>query len=120
LIDNHFIDAITSLRISELWLACDTDEALPGFKRAADRLTKAGFNRNKIYCYALIGDDMEKNEARLREIYHAGAMPFAQLYRDFSNKKTEYSRNWEQFARMWSRPAATKAHMKQGTELLGV
>jgi len=63
LIDDHFIDAITSLRIKELWLACDTDTTLPAFKRAAAKLTNVGFNRNKIYCYALIGDDIDKNEA---------------------------------------------------------
>ena len=115
LIDGHFIDNITSLRISELWLACDTDDALPKFKTAAAKLTKAGFNREKIKCYALIGDDMDKNEARLREIYLAGAMPFAMLYRDFSDTKTEYSTDWNKFARMWQRPAATRAHMERGT-----
>jgi len=115
LIDDHFVNAITSLRIKELWLACDTDTALPGFKRAAEKLTKAGFNRNKIYCYALIGDNISKNESRLIEIYEAGAMPFAQLYRDYSNIKTEYSAEWKAFARMWQRPAATKAHMEHGT-----
>ena len=115
LIDGHFIDNITSLRISELWLACDTDDALPKFKTAAAKLTKAGFNREKIKCYALIGDDMDKNEARLREIYLAGAMPFAMLYRDFSDTKTKYPGDWERFARQWQRPAAIKAHMTKGT-----
>ncbi len=116
LIDDHFINNITSLRIKELWLACDTDGALPRFKKAMEKLTKAGFNRNKINCYCLIGDDMDKNENRLRQIYEAGAMPFAQLYRDFSDTKTEYSTDWNKFARMWQRPAATRAHMEQGTD----
>lgn len=116
LIDDHFVDNITSLRISELWLACDTDSALPALKKACKKLTKAGFNRNKIHCYALsYGKDMEKDEARCREIYEAGAMPFMQLYRDFSENKTEYSAEWNKFQRMWSRPAATRAHMEKGT-----
>ena len=115
LIDNHFIGNITSLRIKELWLACDDDDALQSFKEAAEKLARAGFNRNKIYCYALIGDDMRKNEARLQEIYHAGAMPFAMLYRDFGNKKTAYEGDWERFARQWQRPAAIKAHVERGT-----
>jgi hypothetical protein len=115
LIDSHFIDNITNLRISELWLACDNDETLPRFKRAAERLTKSGFNRDKIKCYVLIGDDMDKNEARLREIYHAGAMPFAQLFRAYTDIKTEYSLDWNAFTRQWQRPAAIKAHMKKGT-----
>ena len=105
------------LRIAELWLACDTDAALPRFKRAAERLQRHGFNRNKIRCYALIGDNTDKNEARLREIYAAGAMPFAMLYQPTdSDKKIEYSPAWKRFARMWQRPAATAAHCERGTD----
>lgn len=108
--------AARGLRIAELWLACDTDAAIPGFKRAAEKLVKAGFSRDKIRCYCLIGDDMNRNEGRLREVYHAGAMPFAQLYRDFSDTKTEYDVEWNRFARMWQRPAAIAAHMERGTD----
>lgn len=116
LIDDHFINNITSLRIKELWLACDTDEALPSLKKACEKLHKAGFNRNKIMCFALsYGKDREADENRCREIYQAGAMPFVQLYRDFSDIKTEYSQDWNAWARMWQRPAATNAHMKKGT-----
>lgn len=116
LVDDHFVDAVRGLRISELWLACDTDGAVPGFKRACEKLVRAGFNREKIKCYCLIGDDMNANEARLQEVYHAGAMPFAQLYRDFSRQKTEYSEEWKRFARQWQRPAAIRAHMEKGTD----
>lgn len=116
LLDDHFVEAARGVRISELWLACDTDAAIPGFKRAAEKLVKAGFSRDKIRCYCLIGDDMDKNEARLREVYHAGATPFAQLYRDFSDTKTEYSVDWNRFSRMWQRPAAIAAHMERGTD----
>jgi hypothetical protein len=117
LIDDHFINAVTSLRIKELWIACDTDEAIPNFKRAAEKLTKAGFNQNKIYCYALIGDDMNRNEARLREIYNAGAMPFAQLYQPLQDTKIKYDAAWNKFHRMWSRPAAIRAYMERGTNM---
>lgn len=116
LIDEHFINGISDLRISELWLACDTDARLPEFKRACEKLTKAGFNREKIKCYVLsYGKDREKDEARAQAVYEAGAMPFVQLYRDFSDKKTEYSADWNAWARMWQRPAATRAHMEKGT-----
>jgi hypothetical protein len=115
LIDSHFIENITSLRISELWLACDSDEALPKLKIAVQRLTKAGFNRRKIKCYALVGKNIKKDEARLREIYHSGAMPFAMLYRDFSKEKTVYPKETERWARQWQRPAATIAHMEKNT-----
>jgi len=126
LIDDHFISNITSLRIKELWLACDTDAALPRFKLAVEKLTKAGFNRRKIHCYVLVNPNegngmfsdnflMTAAEARLHDIYHAGAMPFAMLYRDFVESKTAYSKDWERFARQWQRPAAIRAHIEQGT-----
>ena len=112
LVDDHFVENIKSLRIAELWLACDTDGALPSFKRACKKLTDAGFDRNHIKCYSLIGKDMEKEEARNREIYNAGAMPFSQLQRDFSRTKTQYSAEWKSFERTWQRPVATVAHMR--------
>lgn len=113
LIDDHFVSNITSLRIAELWLACDTDAQLPRFKAACKKLTDAGFNRHQIKCYSLIGKDMEAEEQRNREIFRAGAMPFSQLLRDFSRTKTEYSATWKAFERQWQRPAATVAHMRE-------
>lgn len=116
LIDEHFINGISELKISELWLACDTDARLPEFKKACEKLTKAGFTRDKIKCYVLsYGKDRDKDEARAQAVYEAGAMTFVQLYRDFGDKKTEYSADWNAWARMWQRPAATKAHMEKGT-----
>lgn len=113
LIDDHFVDAIRGLRIAELWLACDTDAQLPRFKKACEKLTNAGFNRNQIRCYSLIGHDMEAEEARNREIWIAGAMPYSQLERDFSRTKTEYSKEWREFERIWQRYPIMKAHMRE-------
>ena len=93
-------------------MACDTDAQLPAFKEACAKLVKAGFKRDHLKCYSLIGKDMAAEEARNREIYRAGALPFSQLLRDFSRKKTEYSKEWKDFERMWQRPAVTVAHMK--------
>ncbi|MDO9491276.1 hypothetical protein [Acetobacterium sp.] len=116
LIDDHFVENVRSLKIDELWLACDTDQSLLAFRTACKKLVKGGFNREKIKCYVLIGDDMEANENRLQEVYRMGAMPFAQLVRDFSSYKTEYSMEWKAFARQWQRPASIKAHMERGTQ----
>ena len=69
LIDDHFINGISDLSIKELWLACDSDKALDPLFYALKGLQKAGFNRNKIHCYSLIGDDMVKNEIRLQKIF---------------------------------------------------
>ena len=113
LIDNHFIDGISSLRIKELWLACDTDGALPTFQKACKKLRDAGFPQWKIRCYSLIGHNMEKEEQRNREIYHAGAIPFSQLEMNFTRTKKEYSKEWKAFQRTWQRPAAIKAHMRE-------
>lgn len=115
LIDDHFVENVKKLKIKELWLACDTDPSIKQFEIACKKLIDAGFTRDKIKCYALIGDDMEKNEIRLRKIFECGAMPFAQLYRDFSRIKKIYSKEWNQFARQWQRPAAIKAHINNGT-----
>ena len=117
LIDNHFMDNIRNLSIDELWLACDTDSALPAFQRATEKLKKAGYTREHIHCYALIGDDMDANERRLQEIYRAGAMPFAQLYQPCIGGRFLYSKQWKRFQRQWCRPAATVSHCERGTDM---
>lgn len=113
LIDDRFVEAVRGLRIGELWLACDTDAQLPAFRKACEKLVKAGFTQHQIKCYSLIGHDMEAEEQRNREIFRCGAMPFSQLERDFTNTKTEYSAAWKAFERTWQRPAAAKAHMRE-------
>lgn len=112
------IEELTKLRIKELWLACDSAGHIKTTTKAINRLVKAGFvdrkgepARDKIRCYALIGDDMQENESRLRAIWEAGAKPFAQLYQP--EDRIEYSSKWKKFATTWSRPAATAAHMKE-------
>jgi len=119
LIDNHFAENVRSLNIDELWLACDTDSAIPAFTQAAGKLTKAGFTQEHIHCYVLIGKalDMHADEARLQAVYKAGAMPFAQLYQPIGDVKIEYGPVWKRFHRMWSRPAAIVAHCERGTSM---
>lgn len=117
LIDDHFVNGITSLRIKELWLACDTDARVPLFAKGCEKLCKAGFTREQIHCYVLsYGKDMQADEARAKAVYEAGAIPFVQLYRDFTETKTQYPREWNEFARRWQRPAIIKARMKKGGE----
>ena len=127
LLDDWFVEQLNGLyymrgskkvsRISEIWLACDTDNRIKDFQKACEKLRKAGFTRDKIHCYVLsYGKDMDKDEARARTVYEAGAMPFMQLYRDFSDAKTQYSKEWNAFARMWQRPAAIRAHMEKQTD----
>jgi hypothetical protein len=115
LIDDHFIDNVKRLKVSEFWLACDKDSDIAALNRACMLLYGAKYNRNNIYAYALLrGKDMDADEARLRAIYDGRAMPFAQLYKGV-DRKEKYSIEWRKFQRAWSRPAAIKAHMERGT-----
>ena len=114
LIDDHFVDSIRGLKIKELWLACDTDSRLGLFKKGCEKLTKAGFDRRVIRCYALsYGKDMSADEARCEEIYASGAMPFVQLYQSGGDEKDRYPKEWREFQRNWSRPAIIKARMEK-------
>lgn len=107
------VEQMRGLRIESLWLACDSRARIKPFLKACEKLVKAGFNQNKIRCYVLIGDDMQENEDRLRTVFNAGALPFAQLEQPREWK--EYSREWKRFARLWSRPALYKAHIREAT-----
>lgn len=105
------IEQMRSVRMTSLWIACDTKGALNKAIKAIQRLRAAGFSQNHIRCYVLIGDDIVENEARLRAVYESGALPFAQLYQP--EERIEYSKDWRVFARVWSRPALYKAAMKE-------
>ncbi len=110
-INDWDVEQMRGLRIKSLWMACDGPDRIQPFLRAIEKLRKAGFDRNKIYCYALIGDDMAENEARLRKIYEAGAMPFASLFQP--EQRITYSKEWKDFQRQWCRPAIIKARMEE-------
>jgi len=102
---------LRSLKIKTLWLACDQPQGVEPLRKAIDILLKAGFTRNHLYCYVLIGDDLAENESRLKEVWNAGAMPFAQLFRN-KEDNIKYSKEWKQFTRKWSRPAIIRNIMK--------
>jgi len=106
------VNELRKLRIKSLWLACDHKNAIKPMKKAVQILTKAGFTRNHIYCYVLIGKDRQEEENRLYEVLNAGALPFAQLYRD-KEDSIKYSNDWKRFAREWSRPAIIRAKLNK-------
>jgi len=110
LVTTEIADAIRGLRLKQLFLACDTDAALPTLERAIKLLQ---LPRDKVRCYVLcaFGATIDQCEERLQRVWRAGAMPFAQLYQS-PDKLIHYSREWRALARTWSRPAAMKAHMK--------
>ena len=86
------VEDLRNLKIKALWLACDTKAAIPAMKKAGKLLLKSGFNRNKMYCFVLIGNDRREEEERLRLVWEAGFIPFAQLERKSEGNK--YSKDW--------------------------
>lgn len=112
------IDRLRSLRIKELWLSYDHDEAINNLIKAT-YLLKKYFKRNQLRCYVLIGfdgDTLDKAEARLRKAWELGTLPFAMRYRTpKTNWKDSFlfnQREWNLFTRKWTRPAITKTMMK--------
>ena len=110
-ITTDIAEQIRSLRISQIFLAADTKQALKPLERAIKRLN---LPRDKVRCYALLafnGESMSDCEERLETIWELGAMPFAQLYQP-PDKWIKYPKDWRDLARRWSRPAAMKAFMR--------
>lgn len=105
------VEDFKSLHIGSLFIACDSPNDLMPCVKAIERLKAAGFKRKKIRCYVLIGKDMDEERNRMIEIYKAGALPFAQLFRDPENTIT-YTKEWRAFHKEWCRPAATYTIMK--------
>lgn len=109
LITETIADEIKTLRINQLFLACDTKEAIKPLRRAIQRI---GLPRRKVRCYVLLKFDANEtlSEAteRMIEVWEAGAMPFAQLYQP-PDHWIDYPLEWKRFARIWSRPPAMKA-----------
>lgn len=112
LLDWH-IEELRSLKIKELWLSFDSWNNEISFMRVMERLKKAGFSRNQIRCYVLVGfnEPIQKGENRLKFVYEFGALPYIQVYQPISGVKRfagETSREDNLFVRRWSRPAIIK------------
>jgi hypothetical protein len=110
ILTDWFVEQVRGLRIHELWLAADHHSYEMYSEKAIKKLSRAGFSRNKIRCYVMIGfeETIDEAEERLKRIYYAGALPFAQVYDGIDDK----DKAWRRFARAWQRPAATNSMMK--------
>jgi len=99
-----------SIRIDELWLACDLAGGLPALERAAEILD--GIPINKLRCYTMIGWDPEESllqaEKRMEQVLELGFLPFCQLYIPDDGSKL-YPPEWKALQRKWARPAAYRA-----------
>ena len=113
-ITDAIVEDLRKLRIKSIWLAFDSAGDEKYLVKATEKLGKY-FNQNKLRCYVLIGygnDTPEKAENRLKRAYELGTLPFAQLYRD-KNNSIEYSKQWKNLTRFWSRPAIYRSAFKQ-------
>ncbi len=109
LVDDWLIDELRAIRVAQLFLAADTRAALKPLERALDKLADLG--RRKLRVYAMLaydGETIDQAEERLETVWELGGMPFAQLYQP-PGQYIDYSREWKQLARKWSRPAAMVA-----------
>jgi hypothetical protein len=112
LITDRVVSELQGIRINQLFLAADTEGALKPLEQALNKLSSLG--RNKLRVYTMIGFGKEtpsKAEERLRTIWRLGGMPFAQLYQP-EHEFIEYSIEWKNLARNWSRPAIMKTIMQ--------
>ena len=112
LINDWVVEQLESIKISEMFLACDTDGALGSLQKAVAKLHN--FKRDKLRCYVMIGrnETIHQAEARLIAVWEAGCLPFSQLYQP--EEWIEYSQDWQDLNRNWSRPAITKAINEEG------
>ena len=104
-------EELRSLSVKTMWLACDPPYDINSLKNAVTILRKVGFTINHIYCYVLIGKDINKETHILNEILKCGCMPFAQLLKD-KDDSIIYSKKWKRFQREWSRPAIIRSKLK--------
>jgi hypothetical protein len=112
LVTDEIADRFRSVSTKTIFLAADTEQSLTPLRKAVKTL---GLGRNKTQCYVLIGfngETMVHAENRLREVFNAGALPYAMLYQPPTDKKLIWPIEWRRFARLWQRPAIIKAMMK--------
>lgn len=106
LLNDWVIEQLAITPIKEVFLAADTLAMLPVVARAATQLWF--LKRRQLRCYVLIGygdETVPHAEERLKAVWQAGYVPFAQLFQPPSHW-IGYSPEWKALARTWSRPAA--------------
>lgn len=109
-LDKHFLKdwhrpLFDSIKIGELWFACDTSVDIHWLERANRILD--GISLRKRRCYTMIGYDGETiadAERRIERVFELGFMPFCQLYQPDETKV--YPEDWRRLHRKWARPAA--------------
>lgn len=104
------IELLKEIKLSNIWVACDTNKSIRNLNKAADLLSD--FPENKKRCYVMIGFNGEtilESEKRLEYVYQKGFLPFAQIYRGENDKLKHEEPEWRALQRKWSRPAAYRS-----------
>jgi hypothetical protein len=108
------VNLLADLRPAQMFFAMDTPDDEEPLRTASKMLLEAGFKRNQMRCYCLIGwprDTFEAAENRLRLCWSLGFIPMAMLWRDEEGKK---ELKWARFQKPWARPAAIKMRCQCG------
>ncbi len=112
LITQWIADEIRGLRVKQVFLACDSENAIKPLRKA---LALLNLPHDKVRCYVLLKHNPKETRLRalirLLEVYEAGAIPFAQLYQP-PEERIEYPVEWQRFTRTWQRPAGTESFIK--------
>ena len=114
-VDERVIQRLQRVRVGQLFLAYDSTGAWPMTVDAIQRLRAAGLKLRQVRCYVLSGfgeDTVAAAEARCGEVLAAGALPFMMIYQP-PDQFIQYSRQWRNAARKWTRPAAMLAIGRQ-------
>lgn len=99
------VDLLVDLKPEQIFMAYDTRDDWEPLVEAAKKFVAAGFTRNTLRCYVLIGgpgDTIDAATKRLEETKALGICPMAMLWRDEQGKRLV---NWARFQRSWARPA---------------
>ena len=108
------VHLLAKLKPAQMFFALDTPDDEEPLRNASKMLRCAGFTRNQMRCYVLIGyprDTFDQAESRLRLCVELGFYPLAMLWR---NTEGTVAREWRAFQRLWARPAIIAARLKSG------
>ncbi|HUT74863.1 MAG TPA: hypothetical protein VM221_08525 [Armatimonadota bacterium] len=103
-----FVERLAQMRVYEAWLAYDSPPEREPALAAIALLRRIGLRQRQTRCYVLVGrdgDTVDEAERRVREVFDAGGLPFAMLWRD-ENAQMRHEPEWRALVRKWTRPAA--------------
>jgi len=106
------VDLFRSIRLGELWFACDTPQGVKRLERASRILREIPIAKRR--CYVMLGfngETIREADRRAQQVYDLGFLPFTQLYRDETD--TPWPADWRGLARKWSRPAAYRDRTRE-------